>query len=129
MNFTGHSVFFRLSKIAVLLLYIPFFVVQGFFNFDNYSQNNYHYFPTSFTVNAVQNHVVKAIQENKQHDKKTQVRLNKRFHPENVLYCVGIDFETRDYNLLKHSLSYYTDPLLSLFPLSTCPLRGPPNDV
>ena len=34
MNFKQQTIFFKFSKISLLLLYIPFFVVQGFFNLD-----------------------------------------------------------------------------------------------
>ena len=129
MNFKRHSIFFSLFKIAVLILYVPFFAVQGFFVFHNCSQYNGNYFQANYTAGTAHEHSSKIIYKNKQAEKKQQIRLNKRFHPEKALYYAGIESETRNFNLLKQSLSFYRDPLLSLFPTSTSPLRGPPNDV
>ena len=118
------KIFFKLSKISLLLLYIPFFIVQCFFNVDS--------FPNNKIVNV---NIDKQVASQKAaasfHSIKTVnhegcIRLNKRFQPESAPIILPPIYTITDY-LIEANLFYtYPDPLLPSFHLIVNKLRGPP---
>jgi hypothetical protein len=127
MNHKRQNTFFRFSKIAVLLLYIPFFVVQGFFNFGDTQLYQSEHNQTNYKNLAADHHAVTINYGNKKTGKQVNIRLNKRFHPKkNAPLCETISFEIPVYFSEATPFGDYTNPLLGLSYFLTRTLRGPP---
>jgi hypothetical protein len=129
MNFKKHNHFFKLSKISVLLLYIPFFVVQVFYNFDTSRQPGSDLASPHYNnINAGQ-HNIAFSHTNKSQEKKLNIRLNKRFHPESAPCCTSVAIDVPVYFSSAILLSGYASPSLSSSSQLTWSLRGPPAIV
>ncbi|MBC7686688.1 MAG: hypothetical protein H7211_00755 [Aquabacterium sp.] len=128
MNLKQQKIFFKFSKISLLLLYIPFFIVQGFFNLDT----PFSYKQTSCVTIGIQVAGKKAtpsFHSDKANNKEGSIRLNKRFQPESSPIIVPPIFEVAVY-FVKANLFYtYPYPLLPSSHLLANKLRGPPAVV
>ncbi len=128
MNLQHQKIFFTFSKISLLLLYIPFFVVQGFFNLDTpfcYNQT------ASVTIGKLDAGIkaTPSFHSDKANNKQGNIRLNKRFQPESAPVILPPIFEVAIY-LVRANLFYtYPDPLLPSSHLLANKLRGPPAVV
>jgi hypothetical protein len=92
MNFKKINITGNWAKLPLLLLYISFFTVQLFFNFDiaNHSINSpqlYSYKELSATRIAP----VVVNKTNKGKTKQQTIRLNKRFEPQAILVHHGME--------------------------------------
>ena len=128
MNFKQQQIFFGYSKISVLLLYIPFFIVQGFFNFDTtirYKET------ASTTINKQVFNQKKSISFNsdKTKNKEGHIRLNKRFQAGNAPVVVPPILEITAYFITANLFYTYPDPKLSSSHFYVKKLRGPPAVV
>lgn len=129
MNRKKGHIFFRLSKISLLLAYVPFFIVQCFFNTDaqsviqNQTAKTTHYSTINSSTSA------SFINYSNNPAKVTTTRLNKRFQQKNAPVCLPQVFEIPCF-LVKWKLFYiYPDPLLPSPHLLANKLRGPPAVV
>jgi hypothetical protein len=121
------KIFYGIPKVFFLLLYIPFFLIQGFACYhQTLAQNNCDTQICSYeNANAPGSTCIKA--KGNKIPKKSNVRLNKRFQPSSVSLCeiasFGISFFRKGAALFYH----YPDPFLSSVYLLTHTLRGPPE--
>lgn len=114
-----------LSKAFVLLLYVAFFGVQLFFNFDtgNNADSNAFYSYQGFAGN-IYSHTIK--QTNRTKNKKATVRLNKRFQPESIPAWNTILIKAPVCYIQTRIRNLPTDQHFSTSDLLTRSLRGPP---
>lgn len=125
MKVTKHKIFFRLSKISLLLLYIPFFIVQCFFNVDSPFPNN-KIVNVSIDKQVASQKAAASFHSIKTTNHEGRIRLNKRFQPESAPIVVLPIYTITDY-LIQANLFYsYPDPSFSSFHLIVDKLRGPP---
>ncbi|MES1221572.1 MAG: hypothetical protein ABUT20_39090, partial [Bacteroidota bacterium] len=87
MKFQNRYIFFFLAKLPLLLLYISFFTVQLFYNFDiaNHPANT-----TVVSLHKVQAQKDGPLTLKKATDtpgKNISFRLNKRYHPQPAITC------------------------------------------
>ena len=128
MSLQQQKIFFKFSKISLLLLYIPFFIVQGFFNLDTPFPNNQ---TASVTIGkaVAGKKATPYFHSDKTNNKEGSIRLNKRFQPESAPVILPPIFKEAIY-LVKANLFYtYPDPLLPSSYLLANKLRGPPAVV
>ncbi|MEO6357447.1 MAG: hypothetical protein ABIU77_14900 [Ferruginibacter sp.] len=118
------NIFFSLTKIAALLFYLPFFLVQIFINHDSVAAGKYA--TTVYKKATVTIPVVVGPDKNKTTGKAISVRLNKRFQPATIPFCVPVSFEIPVFITPVTSFGKYLNPALSSFYLLTHTLRGPP---
>jgi len=87
MNAKKQHISFWLARLPLLLLYISFFAVQLFYNFD-IANHPEHIAGASFQKNAIgkNSHVI-VKKGSLPNDKKTNFRLNKRYQPRDVVTC------------------------------------------
>jgi hypothetical protein len=121
------NIFFSITKLAALLFYLPFFLVQIFINHDSIAASKY-----AQTVYKKATSVVRVVvqpDKNESSGKVVAVRLNKRFQPATIGFCVLVYFEIPVYISLANSFGKYPSPALAPFHLLTHTLRGPPAVV
>lgn len=119
------KIFFKLSKISLLLLYIPFFVVQCFFNVDSPFPNN-KIVNLNIDKQVASQKAAASFHSIKNTNHGGNIRLNKRFQPEGAPIVVPPIYTINDY-LIQANLFYtYPDPLFPSFHLIVNKLRGPP---
>jgi hypothetical protein len=123
------NIFFGIPKIIVLLVYLPFFLVQGFFNYYSPAQYNKEQVKTNNekTVSYLKGttlHQVAKVTGNQ-----SNIRLNKRFQPASTPLCIIESFELPCYYKQVKLFYNYPDPHLPSFHLLTKTLRGPPAVV
>jgi hypothetical protein len=126
MNPKRQNIFFSISKISVLLLYIPFFVVQGFFIYNNASQSPSEHYQTTYKKVSLNHQPVTIAHGDKTTDKEPKISLNKRFQPENTPGSISTSFELPVYFTPEKLFCAYTNPHLPSSHLLTKTLRGPP---
>jgi hypothetical protein len=119
-------IFSKVPAVAVLLLYLPFILVQGFFNYYSPLQQrtqpeNIHFQKAFRTL-----HCASIQPEKNAGNTKSTVRLNKRFQPATISFCVPVSFEVPAYITPETSFGNYLNPALASFHLLTHTLRGPP---
>ena len=129
MKFKKHNHFFRLSKVCVLLFYIPFFIVQVFYNFDINRLTGSDPSSSNYKNSTAGQQNIKFGNTDRSPEKKLNIRLNKRFHPESVPGCMLLTVDVPGYFSSAVLLSGYTNPILFLSPQLTRSLRGPPAIV
>jgi hypothetical protein len=112
---------------AVLMpVYAVFFSVQFFFNFE---------FPGSDTQNFIgqfrsDNHAGKMVsfaKEAPSHSFSRSIRLNKRFHQENIPTCDILSMDVPEPYVIQRTLGHYQDSFLSYVTPVHRLLRGPPS--
>lgn len=124
MQHKRRNIFFSFFKIAMLLFYLPFFLVQVFVSYDSISTNkNVEGF---YTKSSLKNSVVLQNHANKTSCKLSTIRLNKRFQPATIPFCVPMSFEIHVCIAHIKLFADCPDPLLPSFHLFTQTLRGPP---
>jgi len=126
MNSKRQSTFFWLSRIAVLIIYVPFFAVQCFFNYSSITQSKSVIFQTSYKKETSNGTVSIAVTEKKSTDQQVAVNLNKRFQPGGMSYFLNIAFEVPVYYFEASLYNSYNNSLLPTSHLYTGALRGPP---
>lgn len=126
MKKIGQNILFGLPRIAVLLLYIPFFLVQGFFNYYGPLQSSIEHVQTCHQKSAAHLHAAGIQQVKKATGNQANIRLNKRFQPANAPLCIIESYEVPYYFNQVKLFRNYPDPLLPSFHLLTKTLRGPP---
>ena len=129
MNITRHSTFFLLSRIAVLLIYVPFFTVQCFLSYSNLAQVKTDTFQTSYKRQTSKTPLSIADAEKKSQEKQVTINLNKRFQPGSMSYFLNTSFEVPVYFFEASVFISYLNSLLPTSHLYTGPLRGPPAFV
>ena len=126
MNFKKINITGNWAKLPLLLLYISFFIVQLFFNFDiaNHSNNNpqlYSYKKLSATrITPVVN------KTNKGKTKQQTIRLNKRFEPQAMLVYHGTEVKVPEYCFGIKQPGISRELILPTPYLHPHSLRGPP---
>jgi hypothetical protein len=116
----------EIYKIATLLLYIPFFLVQVFINHDSVVCGSSKIAALNYCKAIPQPDVVKIDCSNNSKDKQTTLRLNKRFQPPVIYFTRHISFEISFYPAAIKLFQHYVAPLQPSFHLLAKKLRGPP---
>ncbi|HEY4063283.1 MAG TPA: hypothetical protein VGM30_15360 [Puia sp.] len=111
----AHSVLFHTLLLSV---YAVFFSVQFFFNFDGPGPGNYS--PNIFTQAAAVHH--SPLPPTGTHT----IRLNKRFHQENITPCDVFFVDVPTPYIMRRTLGDFRDVFLPSFTPIYRPLRGPP---
>lgn len=107
-------------------LYIAFFTVQLFFNFDLQASQAHDLQGNLFQNVVAQNTSHQFFKQKVSVTGKTNVRLNKRFEPESIADCEVPSITISFVRNAPLSLAYYyNDAILSAVTLSIS-LRGPP---
>ncbi len=122
-------IFFWLAKMPLLLLYISFFTVQLFYNFDiaNHAATN-----AAISIHKVakqqsgQSTVKKAAESP---DKKTSFRLNKRYHPQPAIVCNTVVYKPLICLVSSKLHVHYSSGFIPFSLPSAHSLRGPPSVV
>ncbi len=128
MGFKKQQISFSAYKTALLLLYIPFFVVQCFFNIDTAG---------SGSVGHIQQQLKKSLSgdnifhspdssANKTNNRQVTIRLNKRFQPETTPAIDNFYLEIPVAFTITSSFGIYTNPFPALPHYFTRIVRGPP---
>lgn len=120
---------FGLSRIAVLLIYVPFFAVQCFFNYSNITQGQSGNFQTSYKKSSAGAHAAIVDLGKNKRGKQVVISLNKRFEPANAPSCDNVSFEIPVYFTKVRLFNKHTHILLASFHLHAITLRGPPAIV
>lgn len=129
MHLKRQNILFSTSKISALLLIIPLFFVQAFFNYDsvpNYHNGNSQSIVTKSNAAACNTGIVK-FGTNKPGSKKVVIRLNKRFQPETAPVIAIVCLEVPCRIPLINSFRTYANIFLGLPHLFRDRLRGPPE--
>ena len=115
---------FSLSKIAALLFYLPFFLVQVFTNHES----NFIHKDAGLFCKKSPLHKSVTIQpdRNKTGGKLVSIRLNKRFQPATIPFCVPVSFEIPVCIVHIKLFGTCPDPFITSFYLHSKTLRGPP---
>ena len=113
-------------KIPVVVVYVLFFSVHLFFNFNTANRTNNH---CGSTISAVSSSVTTIVKVNTQPVKKVNVRLNKRFQPANVPGCNPFYIEIPLCFIEIKKGFCRSNPVISTYQISARTLRGPPNVV
>lgn len=129
MNLNQQKIFFRLSKISLLLVYIPFFIVQGFYNLDTPARNNNQTVSIRFKQQVVSHTHFTFLHSDNSTGKGAKIRLSKRFQQENTPIVVPPAFNVAAYLIKANVFHTYPDPLLPSSHLLANKLRGPPAIV
>jgi hypothetical protein len=109
----------------ILLVYVAFFSVQSFFNFEGLSGSKdvFQYCAqlcaASRTGTLAQNQPLRSSAGHK-------IRLNKRFHQENMPPCDVISIVIPERYIPLQTPDYYKDDFLPCVIRVNHPLRGPP---
>ena len=128
MHLKRQHLFFRLPKILVLLLFMPLFFVQGFFNYDsfqNYSNGSGDAGVAKQTANTGNAGTVK-FSTGKSATRHFSIRLNKRFQPESTPCIVNVFIEVPLHLPVINTFCTYADPFLTSPQFCKYKLRGPP---
>jgi hypothetical protein len=103
-----------LSWMFLLIIYISFFIVQLFFNFDIANSHSEHHSNSSFKNNSVNKKYSKSTNISTQ-VKKTYTRLNKRFQQENIEFDFTLSIEkfkpvaaVEKFQTIEESISCFT---------------------
>jgi hypothetical protein len=121
-------IFFCLAKLPLLLLYLSFFAVQLFYNFDIASH------PANTASISIHNNKQKDSRSTVKKaastpDKKISFRLNKRYQPQAAITCKPIIIkQVVCYVNSKLHVHYSSGFIPAEFPPAHS-LRGPPNVV
>jgi hypothetical protein len=88
MNAKKQYLFFCLGKLPLLVLYISFFTVQLFFNFDIATAQPANGTSVSFHQNSKGKNNLSVVRKaGFPSDKKVTIRLNKRYQPRTAITC------------------------------------------
>ena len=120
----SHLILFRQYKIGVLFLYIPFFLVQVLYSgncLQTQDTSNCH---TSYK--HAQKQVLSLHHEHNSGGRQENIKLNKRFQPENSPACISPAIELPGRIKGGRLFCDYAKPFVPLFHFFTTPLRGPP---
>ena len=114
MKVKNQHIFFGLAKLPLLLLYVSFFIVQLFYNFD--IANRFSGTANISTYKTNQETVKKIAAPA---ERKICFRLNKRYHPQPAITCTAI--------IIKPVVCYVTSKLHVHYSSGFIPLSGPPS--
>jgi hypothetical protein len=124
MNNKKHNISSYFIRVSVLFLYVSFFIVQLFFNFDIANHSNANTF-LSFNKSAAYQSL-SILKANKEKGKKQTIRLNKRFEPKAIpAYNIIIEKPSLCYLETKPFVSNSFVVVHAPFLLSQS-FRGPP---
>ena len=126
MNYAKRNVLSSLVKAPVLFLYISFFAVELFFNFDFGNNSGTTTFLLSYNNAAVRHCFTGKEKTNKAKDKKQTTRLNKRFEPQTILAYNRIDIKSPVCFLETKTFLFYSDVCMPASFLLSQSFRGPP---
>lgn len=126
MNLKRQSTSFWLSRIAVLLIYIPFFAVQCFFNYSGIAQGKADIFQTHCEKQISKGPTSIADCQKNAPVKAVGLNLNKRFQPGSICTLFNATFEAPLYFFQTDDFSSYISSLVPSSLLYTGALRGPP---
>lgn len=123
MNLKLQNIFYQRFKVAILLLYLPFFAVQCFFNYSNIVQGN----SGALFAQYQKTTTGKPVSLNtKPYSKLVTVSLNKRFQPAVAPFCNTISIELPPCFTVTKLFKKYTLAFYSNACLHKGTLRGPP---
>lgn len=111
------------------VVYVAFYIVQLFFNFDNTVHLNSSTSSASVNIFSIANKNILTEKNTSPSAVKVFFRLNKRFQPKNISVCnVGIiSHAVLVYPILMGTLySIHIENMATTF-LDSYPLRGPPS--
>jgi hypothetical protein len=122
MYYQRRGILSYITKTPVLILYVSFFIVQMFFNFDIANSSNK---PALYKIEPG-NHfsVIKKI--NTEKDKKQTTRLNKRFKPQAILTYYQVSIKSPAYRLETRIFVSHADIFIPATFLLSQSFRGPP---
>lgn len=126
MRFFNKSIKFIPSKFYLLFLYIPFFIVQGFFNVEIYSNNNPGSIGSVISAHSKNHQSNIFFNTNKSSGNKAGIRLNKRFQPEKASILISPSFQIAVYFIRSGLFYSYPDPAVYNPHFLSNKLRGPP---
>jgi hypothetical protein len=111
----------------LLSVYTVFFSVQFFFNFDFPGSGNPQSFIRHFCSENRPAGTVSFAKEAPSRSSSRSIRLNKRFHQENILTCDIFSVAAPESYIVQRTLGHYRDSFLpSANPVYRL-LRGPPS--
>jgi hypothetical protein len=120
----------RLHKFSfytlILAVYGIFFSVESFYNFEGHSDARDIILHSSFLHAQSANAGVKGSHANFPHSHKVRLRLNKRFHQEEVQPCTVYEVVAPHITVTPYELGSYALSPLPTVPLEHPQLRGPP---
>jgi hypothetical protein len=106
----------------LLSVYAIFFSVQFFYNFDGQSEVK----KGVSIAKSAPSHSTSAHSTSAHSPSSHTIRLNKRFHQENMAPCTVLSVDAPRQYIIRATLEHYRDVFLpSFFPVYH-PLRGPP---
>jgi len=125
MKKTKQNISASLFKMPVLALYVSFFIVQLFFNFDISNHSNNSYYPNNAQSQAFSGiHKINTGKETRQ-----TIRLNKRFQPQAMLVYNAVTIKAPVHYFIANTYSHYSNRLIPSIITSAQSLRGPPSVV
>jgi hypothetical protein len=126
MNGKTKNILFYLTRIPVLFVYISFLTVQLTSNFDVPGNGTGSLYSTASNAPNAGSHLY--VSKDKTHSKESRsnIRLNKRFQPEEAIYCIGIVIKIPFSYLNTKCIINYSSKLISSFAFNSLLLRGPP---
>jgi hypothetical protein len=126
MNRKRINILFYLAKMPLLFLYVSFFIVQLFFNFDIANHSN----DTTLLFSAksvAAGHKFPGIVKTKNETRKKQtILLNKRFKPQVILSCNAIVIKSSSCYLETKTLVSHSGIFIAAPFLLSQSFRGPP---
>jgi hypothetical protein len=130
MNSKKKYIFFLLAKLPLLVVYISFFTVQLFYNFDIASHPGNIITSASFQKNEVlkNNHAV-AKKAAFPSEKKENFRLNKRYQPRTVVCCDAFVLKPVTCFVFSKQHVHYSTGFIPFSIPRAHSLRGPPFGV
>ena len=126
MDIKRNSIFFGLSKLLVLLIFIPFFLVQCFFNYSNIVEGSSEISQLAYNPVVSNKHIETVNPGKKGTEKQSSFTLNKRFEPSINLSFIHVTFELPVCFFETKFFNKYTNTLLPSPQFHTGSLRGPP---
>jgi hypothetical protein len=118
----------NISFYALLMtVYTVFFSVQFFFNFDCPGSGNAQSFLRFFRSGNHPEKVVSFAKEAPSPSSSRSIRLNKRFHQENISPCAILCMDSPKPYIIRRAVAIYRDGVLPPVTPAYHLLRGPPS--
>lgn len=126
MYFQRPNILSHLAKVPVLFLYVSFFIVQLFFNFDIVNHSNNTTLLSSYTSVAEVHHYPATKKTIEGKEKKQPNSLNKRFKPQVILTYNFIAIKSLIYYLETKAFVSHSEVFIPALFLLSQTFRGPP---
>ena len=124
-----NSIYHSCSKIAAGFIYLSFFLVQLNIHLNG-TPNNVSYFSCDYSSINNRAFSSKSNQHlNRTHSKHSNIKLNKRFHPENLFTLPSVPDMLVEINYNTQTLLVHEEDPLTNYSFNSPSLRGPPAFV